>query len=66
MLITAAGTARPAKLLVLGTGVAGLQAIGTARKHTAGLLADVMGNTEKALALAKELGVEGPKTEEAK
>jgi type VI secretion system protein ImpB len=31
-----------------------------------GLLADVMGNTEKALALAKELGVEGPKTEEAK
>jgi len=32
MLITAAGTARPAKLLVLGTGVAGLQAIGTARR----------------------------------
>src|ERR1700739_2675745 len=31
LLITAAGTARPAKLLVLGTGVAGLQAIGTAR-----------------------------------
>jgi H+-translocating NAD(P) transhydrogenase subunit alpha len=32
MLITAAGTARPAKVLVLGTGVAGLQAIGTARR----------------------------------
>jgi len=32
MLITAAGTARPAKLLVLVAGVAGLQAIGTARR----------------------------------
>src|SRR5579863_9864722 len=32
LLITAAGTAKPAKLLVLGTGVAGLQAIGTARR----------------------------------
>jgi NAD(P) transhydrogenase subunit alpha len=32
LLITAAGTARPAKLLVPGTGVAGLQAIGTARR----------------------------------
>jgi H+-translocating NAD(P) transhydrogenase subunit alpha len=32
LLITAAGTARPAKLLVLGTGVAGLQAIGTSRR----------------------------------
>jgi NAD(P) transhydrogenase subunit alpha len=32
LLITAAGTARPCKLLVLGTGVAGLQAIGTARR----------------------------------
>ncbi|HEY2288094.1 MAG TPA: Re/Si-specific NAD(P)(+) transhydrogenase subunit alpha [Streptosporangiaceae bacterium] len=32
MLITAAGTARPTKVLVLGTGVAGLQAIGTARR----------------------------------
>src|SRR5215469_15257115 len=30
--ITAAGTARPAKFLVLGTGIAGLQAIGTARR----------------------------------
>jgi H+-translocating NAD(P) transhydrogenase subunit alpha len=32
LLITAAGTARPAKVLVLGVGVAGLQAIGTARR----------------------------------
>jgi NAD(P) transhydrogenase subunit alpha len=32
LLITAAGTARPCKLLVLGTGVAGLQAIGTAKR----------------------------------
>src|ERR1700684_2380634 len=32
LLITAAGTARPAKLLVLGAGVAGPQASGTARR----------------------------------
>jgi NAD(P) transhydrogenase subunit alpha len=32
LLITAAGTARPAKVLVLGTGVAGLSAIGTTRR----------------------------------
>jgi H+-translocating NAD(P) transhydrogenase subunit alpha len=32
LLMTAAGTARPAKVLVLGAGVAGLQAIGTARR----------------------------------
>lgn len=32
MLVTAAGTARPAKVLVLGVGVAGLQAIGTAKR----------------------------------
>ncbi len=32
LLITAAGTAPPTKLLVLGAGVAGLQAIGTARR----------------------------------
>ena len=32
LLITAAGTARPAKVLVLGVGVAGLSAIGTARR----------------------------------
>lgn len=32
MMITAAGTAKPARVLVLGTGVAGLQAIGTAKR----------------------------------
>lgn len=32
MMVTAAGTAKPAKVLVLGAGVAGLQAIGTARR----------------------------------
>ncbi|MBT8228207.1 MAG: NAD(P) transhydrogenase subunit alpha [Dactylosporangium sp.] len=32
MLVTAAGTARPAKVLVLGVGVAGLAAIGTAKR----------------------------------
>jgi NAD(P) transhydrogenase subunit alpha len=32
LLITAAGTARPAQVLVIGAGVAGLQAIGTARR----------------------------------
>jgi NAD(P) transhydrogenase subunit alpha len=32
MMITAAGTARPASVIVLGAGVAGLQAIGTARR----------------------------------
>ncbi|WP_051809084.1 hypothetical protein [Actinoplanes subtropicus] len=32
MLTTAAGTVKPAAVLVLGAGVAGLQAIGTARR----------------------------------
>ena len=32
MLITAAGTAAPARVLVLGAGVAGLQAIATAKR----------------------------------
>ena len=32
MLVTAAGTAKPAGVLILGIGVAGLQAIGTARR----------------------------------
>lgn len=32
MLMTAAGTARPAQILVLGVGVAGLSALGTARR----------------------------------
>ena len=32
MMTTAAGTIRPAKVLILGAGIAGLQAIGTARR----------------------------------
>ncbi|MDR0945447.1 MAG: NAD(P) transhydrogenase subunit alpha [Bifidobacteriaceae bacterium] len=32
MMVTAAGTAKPARVIVLGTGVAGLQAIGTAKR----------------------------------
>jgi H+-translocating NAD(P) transhydrogenase subunit alpha len=32
MMITASGTARPANIIVIGTGVAGLQAIGTAKR----------------------------------
>src|ERR687886_1680224 len=39
MLMTAAGTIRPAKVLVLGAGVAGLQAIATARRLGAALSA---------------------------
>jgi H+-translocating NAD(P) transhydrogenase subunit alpha len=38
MLMTAAGTIRPAKVLVLGAGVAGLQAIATARRLGAVIL----------------------------
>ncbi|MFL5819142.1 MAG: Re/Si-specific NAD(P)(+) transhydrogenase subunit alpha [Solirubrobacteraceae bacterium] len=38
MLMTAAGTVRPAKVLVLGAGVAGLQAIATARRLGAGVV----------------------------
>ena len=37
MLITAAGSIRPSRVLVLGAGVAGLQAIATARRLGAGL-----------------------------
>lgn len=39
MMVTAAGTARPAEVLVLGAGVAGLQAIGTARRLGASVTA---------------------------
>ncbi len=39
MLMTAAGTVRPARLLVLGVGVAGLQAIATAKRLGAVVLA---------------------------
>jgi H+-translocating NAD(P) transhydrogenase subunit alpha len=65
LLITAAGTARPAKVLVLGTGVAGLQAIGTARRLGAVVSAyDVRPETrteaESVGATFIELGSVGP------
>jgi H+-translocating NAD(P) transhydrogenase subunit alpha len=48
MLITAAGTSKPAEVLVLGIGVAGLQAIGTARRLGAVVRAyDVRPNTRE-------------------
>jgi NAD(P) transhydrogenase subunit alpha len=54
LLITAAGTSKPAAVLVLGTGVAGLQAIGTARRLGAVVSAyDVRPNTREE---AKSLG----------
>jgi NAD(P) transhydrogenase subunit alpha len=54
MLITAAGTSKPATVLVLGIGVAGLQAIGTARRLGALVSAyDVRPNTRDE---AKSLG----------
>lgn len=49
MLITAAGTSRPASVLVLGAGVAGLQAMGTARR----LGAVVTAATSKARCLTR-------------
>ncbi|MGB6453554.1 MAG: NAD(P) transhydrogenase subunit alpha [Streptosporangiaceae bacterium] len=65
LLITAAGTARPARLLVLGIGVAGLQAIGTARRLGAVVSAyDVRPETrteaESVGATFIELGSVGP------
>jgi H+-translocating NAD(P) transhydrogenase subunit alpha len=54
MLITAAGTSKPASVLILGIGVAGLQAIGTARRLGAVVSAyDVRPNTREE---AKSLG----------
>jgi H+-translocating NAD(P) transhydrogenase subunit alpha len=56
MLITAAGTSKPAEVLVLGIGVAGLQAIGTARRLGAIVRAyDVRPNTRDE---AKSLGAQ--------
>ena len=58
MLITAAGTSKPATVLVLGIGVAGLQAIGTARRLGAVVSAyDVRPNTrDEAKSQAESLG----------
>ena len=56
LLTTAAGTARPANVLVLGIGVAGLQAIATARRLGAIVKAyDVRSETKEQ---AESLGAE--------
>jgi NAD(P) transhydrogenase subunit alpha len=68
MLMTAAGTVAPAKVLVLGAGVAGLQAIATARRLGAVVSAFdvrpvVQEQVESLGATFLELGVRGEETE---
>ena len=68
MLITAAGTIPPAKVLVLGAGVAGLQAIATARRLGAVVSAfdvrpAVREQVESLGATFLELGIQGTETE---
>jgi H+-translocating NAD(P) transhydrogenase subunit alpha len=68
MLMTAAGTVPPAKLLVLGAGVAGLQAIATARRLGAVVTGFdvrpvVREQVESLGATFLELGVRGEETE---
>ena len=68
MLMTAAGTIPPAKVLVLGAGVAGLQAIATARRLGAVVSAfdvrpAVREQVESLGATFLDLGVEGEETE---
>ena len=54
LLTTAAGTAKPANVLILGIGVAGLQAIGTARRLGAVVKAyDVRPETARAGRVAR-------------
>ncbi len=67
MLMTAAGTVAPAKVLVLGAGVAGLQAIATARRLGAVVAGfdvrpAVKEQVESLGATFLELGVEGAET----
>lgn len=69
MLVTAAGTIPPAKVLVLGAGVAGLQAIATARRLGAMVQAydirpAVKEQVESLGATFLELGVAGQQTED--
>jgi NAD(P) transhydrogenase subunit alpha len=69
MLMTAAGTIPPAKVLVLGAGVAGLQAIATARRLGAVVSAfdvrpAVKEQVESLGATFLDLGVQGEETEE--
>jgi NAD(P) transhydrogenase subunit alpha len=68
MLMTAAGTVAPAKVLVLGAGVAGLQAVATARRLGAVVAAfdtrpAVKEQVESLGATFLELGVQGEETE---
>lgn len=68
LLMTAAGTIAPARVLVLGAGVAGLQAIATARRLGAVVSAfdvrpAVAEQVESLGALFLELGVRGEETE---
>jgi NAD(P) transhydrogenase subunit alpha len=68
LLMTAAGTVAPAKVLVLGAGVAGLQAIATARRLGAVVSAfdvrpAVKEQVESIGAVFLELGVRGEETE---
>jgi NAD(P) transhydrogenase subunit alpha len=68
MLMTAAGTVRPAKVLVLGAGVAGLQAIATARRlgaivHGFDVRPAVKEQVESLGAVFLDLGVRGEETE---
>ena len=68
MLMTAAGTIPPAKVLVLGAGVAGLQAIATARRLGAVVSAfdvrpAVREQVESLGATFLDLGVTGEETE---
>jgi NAD(P) transhydrogenase subunit alpha len=68
MLMTAAGTIPPAKVLVLGAGVAGLQAIATARRLGAVVSAfdvrpAVKEQVESLGATFLDLGIEGEETE---
>jgi H+-translocating NAD(P) transhydrogenase subunit alpha len=68
MLMTAAGTIPPAKILVLGAGVAGLQAIATARRLGAVVSAfdvrpAVREQVESLGATFLDVGVEGEETE---
>jgi H+-translocating NAD(P) transhydrogenase subunit alpha len=67
MLTTAAGTVQPAKVLVLGAGVAGLQAIATARRlggvvHGFDVLPAVKEQVESLGARFLDLGIQGEET----
>jgi NAD(P) transhydrogenase subunit alpha len=67
MLMTAAGTVKPARLLILGVGVAGLQAIATAKRLGAVVEAfDVRSSTKEQVESLGAKFVEVPMTEEEK